>query len=182
VSLPKQPSQIDILLYLLQTNCALLGKRIEDLIDLPQMSDKIALAIMRILSVIIAAAYFATPNLLPIVIFKGVNLSIKYGNTDLSAMMYGSYGLILCGTLGNIRTGSSFGNLALELLERFNAQKIKPKVTHIVNTFVKHWHSHVRQGLPSLLENYFSAIEIGDLEYASHCRFNYCFYVLSRCR
>ena len=176
VSLPKQPSKIDILLYLLETKLALLGKRIEDLIDLPQMSDKTALAIMRILSAITAAAYFATPNLLPIVIFKGVNLSIKYGNTDLSAMTYASYGLILCGRLGNIRTGSGFGNLALELLDRFNAQKIRPKVTHIVNSFVKHWHSHVRQTLPFLLESYSIAIEIGDLEYASHCRFNYCFY------
>jgi predicted ATPase/GAF domain-containing protein len=176
VSLPKQPTKIDILLYLLETNCALLGKRTENLIDLPQMSDKIALAIMRILSAIIAAAYFATPNLLPIVICKGVNLSIKYGNTDLSAMMYACYGLILCGSLGNIRTGSDFGNLALELLERFNAQKNRPKVTHIVNSFVKHWHSHVSQALPSLLENYFIAIEIGDLQYASHCRFNYTFF------
>ncbi len=176
VSLPKQPNKIDILLNLLETKLALLGKRIEDLIDLPEMSDKIALAIMRILSALIAAAYFATPNLLAIIIFKGVNLSIKYGNTDLSAMTYACYGLILCGRLGNIRTGSGFGNLALELLDRFNAQKIRPKVTHIVNSFVKHWHSHVRQALPSLLENYFIAIEIGDLQYASHCRFNHTFY------
>lgn len=176
VSLPKQPSKIDILFCLLETKLALLGKRVEDLIGLPEMSNYNTLAIMRILSAIAHAAYYATPNLLPIVIFKGVNLSIKYGNTDLSAMMYASYGLILCGRLGDISSGYRFGNLALEMLERLNALKIRSKVTYIVNGFVKHWQEHARQTLPFLLESYAIGIETGDLQYASYSGFLYSFY------
>jgi predicted ATPase/tRNA A-37 threonylcarbamoyl transferase component Bud32 len=176
VRLPKQPSKFDILLCLLETKLTLLGKRIEDLIDLPEMSDTRILAIMRILSAIATAAYFATPNLLPIAIFKGVNLSIKYGNTDLSAMMYACYGLILCGRLGNISSGYCFGNLALELLEPLNASKIKARVTYLVNAFVKHWQEDTRQILPILVETYSIGLETGDLQYASYSAFVYSLY------
>jgi predicted ATPase/serine phosphatase RsbU (regulator of sigma subunit)/tRNA A-37 threonylcarbamoyl transferase component Bud32 len=168
VSLPKKPSNLDVLLGLTGTKLALLGKRIEDLINLPEMTAPEQLAAIRILAIISSASYIAAPNLLPLVIFKGINISVKYGNASFSAMMYAAYGLILCGVVGDIETGYKFGNLALSLLERFNARNVKARTVAIVNYFIRHWQEHGRETLEPLLLAYSSGLETGDLEYGTY--------------
>jgi len=76
----------NILLELARTKLSLAGKRIEDLIDLPVMTDPYKLAAMRILSGVVSAAHFAAPEILPLIVFKQVSLSIKYGNTAVLPM------------------------------------------------------------------------------------------------
>jgi tetratricopeptide (TPR) repeat protein len=83
-------------------------------------------------------------------------------------MMYAAYGLILCGVLGDIETGYKFGNLALNLLERLNAKKVKARTVAIVNYFIRHWQEHGRQTLQPLLLAYSSGLETGDLEYGTY--------------
>jgi class 3 adenylate cyclase/GAF domain-containing protein len=83
-------------------------------------------------------------------------------------MMYAAYGLILCGVLGDIESGYKFGNLALSLLERLNAKKVKARTIAIVNYFIRHWQEHGRQTLQPLLFAYSSGLETGDLEYGTY--------------
>ena len=178
VRLPEKPNKLQILLGLLGTKLTLAGKRIEDLIDLPEMTDPYKLAAMRILTSVASAVYFAAPKLLPLSIFKMVNLAVKYGNAPESIFAYGSYGLLLCGVVGNIDAGYRFGQLALSLLERINAKELKAKTIFLVNFLVRHWKEHVRETLKPFLEAYQSGLEIGDLEYAGHAamaRINYSF-------
>ena len=67
------------------------------------------LAAMQILSRITRVAYHAAPDLVPLLVFKQVNLSIQYGNTFVSPFAYANFGLILCGMVGNIEAGYEFG-------------------------------------------------------------------------
>lgn len=168
VSLPKKPSNLDVLLGLTGTKLALLGKRIEDLINLPEMTAPNKLAAIRILAIIISASYIAAPNLLPLVICKGINISVKYGNASFSSIVYASYGFILCGVLGDIESGYKFGNLALSLSERLNARSVKTKVISIFNYLIRHYKEHGRQTLQPLLLAYSSGLETGDLEYGTY--------------
>ena len=168
VNLPKKPNRLDVLLSLTGTKLALLGKRIEELIDLPKMTAPDKLVAIRILAVISSASYLAAPNLFPLVICKGINISVKYGNASFSSIMYACYGLILCGVLENIESGYKFGNLALSLLDRLNARNVKAKVIFIVNSFIRHWQEHGRQTLQPLLLGYSSVLETGDLEYVMY--------------
>jgi predicted ATPase/serine phosphatase RsbU (regulator of sigma subunit) len=173
VSLPKKPKKWHIILGLLQTKITLVGKRTEDLINLPEMTDSAKLAAMRILSRIISASYIAMPELLPLVVFKKVNLSLKYGNTSLSAYAYATYGMILCGSVGDIEAGYQFGQLALTVLERFEAKELKAKVLQMVNNFIIHWKEHTQETLKPLLMAYQSGVESGDLEYAAYAVVNH---------
>jgi predicted ATPase/GAF domain-containing protein/tRNA A-37 threonylcarbamoyl transferase component Bud32 len=168
VSLPKKPSKLDVLIGLIGTKLALRRKRIEDLIDLPEMTAPDKLAAIRILSRIVSASYIAAPNLSPVVIFQGINISVKYGNASFSSIMYASYGGILCRVLGDIESGYKFGNLALNLSERLNARNVKVQVVLVVNCFIRYWQEHGRQTLQPLLLGYSSGLEAGDLEYASY--------------
>ncbi|HEY9601428.1 MAG TPA: AAA family ATPase [Allocoleopsis sp.] len=183
IHFPNKPTKLNILLELARTKLSLVGKRIEDLIDLPVMTDPYKLAAMRILAGVVSAAHFATPELLPLLVLKQVNLSIKYGNTAASSCAYATYGLILSGeVVGDIETGYQFGQLALLLLDKFNAKELKARTLLIVNYFIKHWKEHLRETLTPLREAYSIGLETGDLEYAAYaaCVYSYHSYVLGK--
>jgi len=136
ITLPENPTKLNVLLGLFRTKCALWGKQIEDLTYLPEMTDPNKLAAMRILSTASTSAYFAVPILLPLIVFKQVNLSLKYGNASSSSYAYVGYGLVLCGIVGNIETGFQFGQLSLNVLARFNAKELKARILQIVNSLL----------------------------------------------
>ncbi|HEY9600818.1 MAG TPA: serine/threonine-protein kinase PknK, partial [Allocoleopsis sp.] len=138
IEFPHKVNQLDVELGLQETTSNLNGKRIEDLIDLPQMTAPDKLAAMKILSSIFSAAFQASPQLFPLIVCKQVNLSIQHGNTSLSAFAYSTYALILCGIVGDIESGYQFGKLALRLLERINAKDVKTRTMQIVYSFIIH--------------------------------------------
>ncbi|MEG5000724.1 AAA family ATPase [Microcoleus sp. B4-D4] len=183
IRFPKQPTKLNLFTELVKTKLSLAGKQIQALIDLPVMTDPDKLAAMRILSTVVSAAHLAAPELLPLMVFKQVRLSIKYGNTSVSSCAYATYGLILSGeNVGDIETGYQFGQLALLLLDKFNTKELKARTIFIVNYFVKHWKEHLRETLNPLQNAYSIALETGDLEYAAYavCVYSYHSYVLGK--
>ena len=66
-----------------------LGSRtIEELIELPLMSDPASLATLDVLTKIVAPALYTDANLLSLVICRAVNLSLERGNCDGSCFAY----------------------------------------------------------------------------------------------
>ncbi|MBW4442006.1 MAG: AAA family ATPase [Plectolyngbya sp. WJT66-NPBG17] len=175
ISFPEQPNQLDIQLELDTITSLLNEKSIEDLFHLPEMTDPNKLAAMRILSKISISAYIAAPSLMPLLVAKQVNLSIQHGHTLVSPFAYASFGLILCGVVGDIETGYQFGQLALRLLSQSDSHPLKARTLNIVNNFIIHWKEHARVLLKPLLAGYQSGLETGDLEFAAYCAYTYCF-------
>ncbi|MEG4593274.1 ATP-binding sensor histidine kinase [Microcoleus sp. F8_C2] len=176
VEFPSQPNPSDIGQALGETVAILEGKRIEDLIELPHMSDPYKLAAMKLMSSIFSPAYIATPELLPLTLCKQVDLSVQYGNASVSPFAYANYGLLLCGVVGDIDSGYQFGQLALRLMSKLNAQEIKAKTVVIVNSFIRHWKEHLSESLEPLVSAYVSGMETGDLEYASYGLMQYAYF------
>ncbi|AFZ27489.1 putative ATPase [Cylindrospermum stagnale PCC 7417] len=168
VEFPQEPNLSDIGQALGETAAILSGTQIEDLVDLPQMTDPYKLAAMRLISSIFAPAYMAAPELVPLTVCKQVNLSVQYGNASVSAFAYANYGLLLCGVVGDIDSGYQFGQLALALVSKLNAQEIKAKTLLIVNIFIRPWKDHLRETLEPLGSVYSSGMETGDLEFAAY--------------
>ena len=175
IQLPKQPTLIDVLLGLAKTKLILGTKKTAQLIDLPSMSNPNALAAMRILSSTTSAAYIGAPKLMPLLVFEQINLSVRYGNTALSAVAYAWYGLILCGVVVDIETGYQFGQLALQVLECSNAIDLKAQTLFATYSFTSHWREPLKDTIPSLLEAYQTGLETGDAEYASWAAVSYSF-------
>jgi PAS domain S-box-containing protein len=183
INFPKKPNKLHIVLELIKIKTRLIGKKIEDLIELPSMTDPYKLAAMNILAGVTSAAYFTSPDLLALIVFKQVNLSIQYGNTSISPYAYATLGLILSGeAVGDVESGYQFGQLALRLLDKFNAEKFKSRTLLIVNYFIRHWKEHLRETLTPLLDAYLIGLNTGDLEYAAYsaCVYGYHSYVLGK--
>lgn len=175
INFPKTPSQSDVRLELDTITALFNENEVESLIHLPKMIELDKLAAMRILSSITIAAQIAAPNLIPLLAAKQVNLSIQYGNAFVSPFAYATFGLILCGMIGNIDTGYQFGQLALTLLSQSHTHALKARTLLIVNDFIIHWKEHTRELLQPLLEGYQIGLETGDLESAAYCAYTHCF-------
>ena len=167
IPLPETPTQSEIIQAIEETKSAWAGKQIEDLIDLPEMTDPEKLAAMDLLFDVIHPAYDGNPALFTLCALQMVNLSIEYGNTPLSAQGYGSYGIVLCGVVLDIDSGYQFGQLALKLLERFSSKKIKAAVLFLIHHFTLHWKKHIKATIKPLLGGYQSGLETGDLLFAA---------------
>jgi predicted ATPase/signal transduction histidine kinase len=164
VCFPENPSPADIQQGLEQTASLFSGKKIADFIDLPEMENLQKQAALRILSGLVSPAYITAPLLLPLVILEMVNLSVSYGNAPLSAFAYSLYGLVLSGVVQDIETGFKFGQLALNIVDLFNANYLKTKVFYTVGVHIIHGKHHVKETLPLLKEGYAIGLETGELE------------------
>ncbi|WP_375473875.1 AAA family ATPase [uncultured Nostoc sp.] len=173
ISFPDEPTSTDIQQGMDEIATSLKGKAIADLINLPLMTDPNKIAAMRILMGVLPAAFQTAPAMMPIIVCKMVKLSLKYGNTAVSAYGYSLYGLLLCGIQGEIDSGYEFGKLASRLVSQFNAEELKAKILTVVSAHVMHWKEHVGETLTSSVSGYSSGLETGDLEYAGYCGYIY---------
>ena len=175
VRMPKNPGTISTLRYFLSTRWSLKNETIKSLYEKPLMTDLFKLAAIRMLSYLNAPAYIGLPKLLPILILEQVKLSIKYGNTPASSSGYGGYGLILCGVTGEMRHGALYGQLAKDLIEKYNAEEEFAKAHLITNVFVRHWTLPILESQSTTHEIYTRGVEVGDYVYAAYGAEVYCF-------
>ncbi len=167
ISLSQMSEHPGILIQAIAKKLAEKNKQIEDLADLPEMTDPYQLAAIRILLTVTNAAYITNPALLSRLLFAMIDLCLTYGNPPLAAGVYVNYGVFLT-TSGDIDSGYRVGQLSLRLLEQFNAKHIKVIVLHAFNSFIRHWKDHVRESIDSLQDGFNSGVETGNLEVACY--------------
>ncbi len=147
---------------------------IDDLADLPPMKAPDKLAAMRILMSMVVPAFAGNPGMLLPVLLTMINLSSIYGNSPESAYGYVWYGAVLCGPMEDIDSGYQFGKLAVALVEKFEANTFKAKIVGIFYVIVSHWKKHIEENIEPLSNGIQNALEVGDIEFASHNSMNYC--------
>jgi predicted ATPase len=107
IDLPVQPTADDIRKILEQTIADLSKINVEDLADLPEMTDPFKLAAMKIMGSIFGATYQLSREWFVILVCEQVKLSFLYGNFSNSAIAYSGFGIILSGFIGDIETVST---------------------------------------------------------------------------
>lgn len=169
VKLTNKPNNVHLILALLQTQLVLLGKKVEDLALMPEMTDPYKQAAMKILLFVGTAAAQAGSLLFLPAILAMIRLSIKYGNSPLSAYGYSVYGLILCDKFGAIGMGYRFGLLALKMIDKLNSNLLKAKVYFIFNGTIQFYQQPVINSIDNLLEGMNSGLYVGDIEFSGYC-------------
>jgi len=145
-------------------------RTIEELIDLPLMSDPTALATIDVLTKAIPPALYTDPNLLSLVICGAVNLSLGYGNTDASCFAYVWFGVIAGPHFGNYKDGFRFGRLGYELVEKRGLRRFQARTYVSFGNLVMPWTKHVRTSRDLLRREFEAATKIGDLTFAAYSR------------
>jgi predicted ATPase len=173
IKLSKHPTNLDIFLGWLETKLALHNKQTDELLNLPKMSAPNQLAAMRIMYSVCILADSTTNKLCLLLPLKMIALSVKYGNTGISAFAYANYGVMLCESWNQVELGYQFGKLALILLDDFNIKELKNRVFFVVNTRIKPWRQHFHKSLNFFLKAYRQGIKSLDFEAAVYAIFSY---------
>ncbi len=165
---PARPRPWHAVVKLLWLKWRLRRTSIDDLRQLPEMTDPIQLATIQIGEGIGSAAMFAQPELLPLLIMQAVGIVADHGHTPRALGIIAAYGMIEAETLGQVDRGQAFGRMALELMDRLHATSVVGRVRHIYNGMVRHWKEPLRNCLEPLREAFLECLENGDFEYAAH--------------
>ena len=174
IPFPPAPDGADVTRALEAVEKALNNRPIATLAELPAMTDPDYLAAMRILSQVTTAAY-GTSSLFALLVLKQIVLSLRHGNAAESAFAYAAYSILLCGQLGDIERGYAMGQLALHVLERFDARAMAARTLMAFNFTIRHWKEPFRAFLPAFLSAYQIGLETGDPTHACYSLYHHCY-------
>jgi predicted ATPase/signal transduction histidine kinase len=171
VTLPEQPTS-----EMLPSELERVRQQLEgiDVAALAPMNDSAKLAAMKILTSMGSAAYIGSPALYPLIVLKQIELSLEFGTTIETPYAFATYGLILCAFGGEIVAGNHSADIAIELMEKFQADRFKAKILNLVHPFTRIWQSSLQLTLEPLRLGYQAGLESGDLEFAAYCAYNRC--------
>lgn len=116
INIPKDPSKLEIHNSLQETKILLQNTVIQNLINLPLITDNQAIASLRILVTMSMAAYLASFPLFIVTVTQQIKLCLNYGNSPESCVAYAFYGQLLSQINERFDDGYEFGKLALSLL------------------------------------------------------------------
>lgn len=146
-----------------------LGERSpRDLADLPEMTDPIALAAIRVLNSIFNTSNIAQPELAPLVAAQMVFLSIRHGLAEDSVHGFIFYGMWLCGR-GEFSLGNDYGELAELLVERHQRKSQMPDLAVLGSFYIFHWRRPMRDFIQKMRDGYRAGLESGYIAPGANC-------------
>jgi PAS domain S-box-containing protein len=146
-----------------------LGSRaIEELIELPLMSDPVSLATLDVLTKVLPPALHTDANLLSMAVCRAVNLSLERGHGDGSCVAYVFFGKIAGPHFGDYKAGFRFGQLGYELVEKRGLERFQARTYHWFAQFVAPWTKHARACRDLMRRASEAANKIGDLTVAAY--------------
>lgn len=149
----------------------LLGQRqVEELIDLPVMSDPESLATVAVLADLLAPATFLDNNLFDLALLRLTNLSVVNGNCDSSPFAYSLLNIVLGVGHGDFDRGLRFGQLACELVDTRGFDRYRARVYSSFGTFVLPWTKHLPLSRPVLRRALDMSSAMGDLLFETYSR------------
>jgi predicted ATPase/signal transduction histidine kinase/CheY-like chemotaxis protein len=146
----------------------LAGRRVADLAGAAVATDPTIKAIISLLADSFTSVYTARSWLLPLVVLRALNLSLRHGNVEESCAVYSCYGFVVLSLYGEIRLGAEFADLAMRLSRDFSHPRLKSRLLVIQAGFIDPWRAHMATSLPVLEQAFLAALDIGDLVYAGY--------------
>ena len=145
------------------------GERtIEELVDLPLMTDPDSRATMDVLMTILPPTLFNDQNLLGLVVGRMANISLEYGPSDGSCIGYAWLGMFLGPRFGNYEAGFRFAKLGLDLVDKRGLTRFKARVYVHFGNVVTPWTRHFRTGSQWVRRAFETANANGDLTFVAY--------------
>ena len=177
IYIPQESEKIQASIDKLNNSIQILlkGKDINDLSELPLMTNSYKLGIILILQKILSSALQLNFPLYILIVSNQLRLCIEDGNPPQAPSIYSFYGMTLCVTMKNFKLGFEFGKLAVNIQEKFNNPKLEALVAHLYYGFIWHWKNNlINTNIDNKLLNSFQkGIWAGDYEYGIYVATNY---------
>jgi PAS domain S-box-containing protein len=146
------------------------NRQIEELIDLPLMTNPDVLDAMDVLAEVVTPAKCYNLNLLSLIACRMVNLSLEHGNSDGSCFAYVWFAIVSGPCFGNYKDGFRFGRLGYELVEKRALTRYQARTYMCFANIVLPWAKHARSGRDLIYRAFDVANRVGDLTFTAYCR------------
>ena len=143
-------------------------RQIEDLVDLPLISNPDVLDVLDVFTEVVMSAQFTDKNLLALVLCRMVNLSLEHGNSDAASFAYVTLGMFAGPQFGNYEAGFQLGKLGYDLVEKRGLHRYQARVYLRFGNCVVPWRRHVKAGRELVRRAFDVANRIGDLTFSTY--------------
>lgn len=151
-------------------------RKIDKLIDLPEMTDIKAKAIMRIFYAIGIPIYLGGNKLLTTYLYKCCQHTLRYGNSEDSVLAYAGYGLLITTRLRQYDRGLQVSMLLKQLMDKYQTNRNRSFVSLISNTFLEHPKHHIGEKVEALKKAYYSGWQKGEVDFTTVVGFVYAYF------
>ncbi|KFE62733.1 trifunctional serine/threonine-protein kinase/ATP-binding protein/sensor histidine kinase [Hyalangium minutum] len=166
--LPAHPSQEEVAAANAEVWRLLGDRSIASLAELPRASDPDMEAVMSVLAALYAPAYLTDINLLVLHLCRLVSLSLRHGNAPASIPGYSSYGLVLGPFFKRYADGFAFGQLACELVERYDLAALRGSALYSMET-ICYFTRPLSTALDYIRRAFHHALHASDFQIAGYC-------------
>lgn len=167
MQIPAHPSKFHIGLEFIRALMTYRGRTPESLLAAERITDPQLLTIMKLLNMTVSSAFWSNPTLLPFIVLRLANLSMRHGLSTHSCFAYIAFGYIFW-MIGNIKNSYAMGKLGIQLLDKLEAHDQTCRIHTIWNSFIRIWAEPIRVTLIPLKQASQYGMETGDLEFAAH--------------
>lgn len=168
VPIPRAPGRLRILKELHKLRRLIKKTDLHSLVKAEEVNDRQITTQLDILMRLSLAAYFkGNRHLYALVALRRVELAITYGASPESANAFATFGLFIGGIMENYDEALRFGELALELDERFRYLPLRCKVFLIYGFNILPWHHHWKEMSSVLKKAVETGLQSGDYLYTS---------------
>ena len=165
---PRNPTEQEVAQEYERLWLQLGGRTIEELVNLPSMTDPACRGTLEVIAAIIPPSWFTDENLRNLLVARMVNLSLEYGNSEASCYAYALLARTLGSRFGDYQAGYRFGRLSLELVDNRGLERFKPRVYACFGHHVDPWKHHLRHSRQWLRLAFAAAPQAGDLTLATY--------------
>jgi PAS domain S-box-containing protein len=147
---------------------SLLGDRqIEDLVDLPRLTDPDVIDMLDVFTEIVHPAMFYDENLSTLVVCRMVNLSLEHGNCDGSSFGYVWLAMFAGPRFNNYQQAFRFGQLGYDLVETRGFDRYRAR-TYLSFATLTPWARHAAKGRELVRKAYDVAYRMGDVTFTTY--------------
>lgn len=160
----------------LRVKLALSRRSNAEILALPPAVDERTLVTLRVLGRTRTVCYLSEPELLPVLIWHMVRLTLAHGVSGETAVACALYGVVAAGALGDFETAYRMADLSEQLVAQRDLRAERATVLMTNEIFVRHWKDPLRDTLEPLLEAYRVGLDSGDAESAIVASMSRCFH------
>lgn len=168
VNLPANPGNLILLKEILHAKLLLINRKTEDLFYLPDMKNPTQIFAMKLMSLLGSIAVSIRPNLYILLLLKGTVLAIRFGNSEMSAVAYAVYAVVLGEVLSDYKSALAFEKLSVRFAEKYDSSYAKCITYFVTGALVSHWTQPGRVGIDYLQKSIESGIQSGELLYTGY--------------
>ena len=158
-----KPANISLFLDKVRTTYSLKKIDIEDILNLPSMEEQKYKRALEILSNMMILIENINSKIFQQLVLKAINLSLKNGNTALSAYGYIYYSMMLAKE-GKFDRAYRFGKLGCDIVDKYEGDISKAKIEMLFCKYNYIWKHHLKEAMSILMETHKIAFEAGDLK------------------